>query len=145
VAKAWNSTLPARSKPLKQSPWRRKARVCDKGFKRKPKAIHKRTEIKKISKSLRAKKREYFKKHSAYLAEHPFCGICLVQGVIPPNPATEIHHKFGRAGSLLNDERGFVPSCRSCREIPHANPQWAREMGILGTAAQWNVPIDRHQ
>lgn len=131
----FNSTL-QRKKPLKSKgrPWAKKP-LPDK----KPK-----NQLKKITKSLRKRKREYYPLQRQFLEDHPFCQICEARGAMPPNRSTEVHHKFGRIGSLLCDVRGFVASCFPCRDFPHSNPKKARELGVLGEARYWNVPIDRH-
>lgn len=100
--------------------------------------------LKKISRSQRARMARYHEVRNEYLRTHPVCGICLVRNQ-KPAPATEVHHIYGRNGSLLCDERGFCPSCFNCRLWPHENPVEARAAGVLGEAWQWGVPIDRHR
>lgn len=73
------------------------------------------------------------------------CLICMAREIEPPRQPTEVHHKFGRNGPLLFDRRGFIPSCRACREWPHDNGKTARTLGLLGEAHEWGVPIDRHK
>ena len=102
--------------------------------------------LKKISKSRREKMKTYFAVSRDFLDRNPDCQICIVLREhgenIVVNASTETHHKFGRAGSLLADERGLVACCRNHREWPHDNPRLAREWGLLGGAAEWNTPID---
>lgn len=132
---------------MKRTPLRRKTplrRMSQKAYARAfvngiPKP---RKPLKKVSKSQSRRLREYYAVRNAYLAEHPACAICLLLDQVPA-PAVEVHHTRGRAGRLLADARFFAPSCRKCRDVPHDNPRWAREVGLLAPAAQWNVyPID---
>lgn len=44
----------------------------------------------------------------AFLAANKACHCCCCR------PATDIHHKKGRTGKLLNDTRFFVALCRKC-------------------------------
>lgn len=139
-SKAWNSSLPARREPM------------GRGKGSKPKARNwqrrttelKRTPLKKISKSQRRKLAEYHPIHSKFLKENPKCQICIARKIEPPKWSTEVHHKFGRANKLLTDVRGFIASCFACRDFPHSHPKEARELGILGAASLWNIPIDKH-
>lgn len=101
--------------------------------------------MRKVSKAKQKRLREeYYPAHREFLSkpENRFCGICLAKGQNPPNRSTEVHHVRGRAGTLLSDPRGFIPSCYPCRKVPHDNPRWAREVGILAPAHLWNVPFD---
>jgi len=107
-------------------------------------AMKKGTPLKKVSKSQRRKLKTYFEVRNEFLRDNPACLICVVRGLTPA-PATEVHHLFGRSNSLLCDVRGFCPSCKSCREWPHANPKEARELGLLGEPWEWGVPIDSHR
>lgn len=106
--------------------------------------LKKGTPLKKVSKSQRRRLKEYYEVRNAFLRDNPACLICVVRG-LKPAPATEVHHRFGRNASLLSDVRGFVANCRSCRDWPHANPKEARELGLLGEAWEWGVPIDRQR
>lgn len=94
--------------------------------------------LKKQSKSQQRRLREYYKIRAQYLRDHPACAICLLLDQTPA-PSTEVHHVRGRAGKLIFDTRFFAPSCRGCRDVPHNNPKWAREVGLLASAADWNT------
>lgn len=101
----------------------------------------KRKPLKKISASKAKKLRnEYFPALKEWLTrpENQFCAICLTLG-LTPNVATENHHRRGRAGRLLMDQRFWTPCCRSHREWPHENPRQARELGLLAEVGEWNV------
>lgn len=132
----WNSNL-TRCAPLRaKSPWTRKERLAGQNApEKKP--------LKRASKARARQQSEYFRIWKDFIADHPACEICIARG-IHPAPSTEIHHKFGRAHSLLTDIRGFVASCFGCRMWPHENPQAARLAGVLGSATLWGIRIDRH-
>ena len=60
-----------------------------------------------------------------YLIEHPFCeGLCGKR-------STEIHHRAGREGKLLNDKRHFAAVCRTLHDWIRDHPNQAREAGLL--------------
>lgn len=68
---------------------------------------------------------EYLRKRKIFLSlpENEFCAV------FPWLRATEIHHKKGRIGKLLTDERYFLAvSPEGHRKIEN-NPEWAYEMG----------------
>ena len=104
--------------------------------------------LKKISKSQRNRLKKYLPIAKEFLAlpENQMCAICIARREhgenIRINPATEVHHRFGR-GPNLTDVRGFVASCFSCRTWPHENPRLAREWGLLCPAPQWMVSIPK--
>lgn len=54
------------------------------------------------------------------------------------NPATQVHHKRGRIGALLNDERHWMGVCDDCHKWMHTFPAKAKEWGWLAGAGQWN-------
>ena len=57
--------------------------------------------------------------------------------------ASETHHKRGRIGALLLDERFWIPLCREHHRQAHDSPKWVRDMGILCQPGEWNtVPKD---
>lgn len=123
----------------------RKQRYAAYEGKTSPRASLKRSKpLKKISKSQRNRLAAYKEVRIEYLKKFPACAICLCRGMTPA-PATEVHHMFGRNSSLLCDTRGFVPSCRGCRDFPHEHPKEARALGILREPWEWGVPIDRQR
>jgi len=84
--------------------------------------------------------RLYYEEVRVWLNEpaHRACAICLCLGETP-RASTEVHHSRGRIGRLLRYQPFWIPSCRPCREIPHNRPAWAREVGLLCPASEWNV------
>ena len=57
-----------------------------------------------------------------YLHMHPLCGRC-------GGMASEIHHRKGRSGEMLNDTKFFMPVCRDCHNWIESNPTKAKENG----------------
>lgn len=68
--------------------------------------------------------REYAKLRKVYLFTHPVCEVigCGCE-------STEIHHKKGRIGDLLTDERYFLAVCRSHHNYIELHPEEAKEKG----------------
>ena len=87
--------------------------------------------VKKIKprSSKRAKQEQEYIKHSRpeYLAKNPYCEIkhdgCTYN-------ATQIHHKKGRIGDLLNDKEYFCATCDNCHRWAELNPKEAKEKGF---------------
>ena len=55
-------------------------------------------------------------------------------------PATEVHHANGRAGTLLIDERFWKPLCSSAHRYVTEHPKYAREDGLTCPFGMWNKP-----
>lgn len=91
-----------------------------------------RTRLNPISKKRAAQMREYIALRRAYLKEHPFCELCILEGgnTLPPR-ATDIHHKKGRSGAMLLDTTHWMAVCRASHRKIHDNPKWAYENGYL--------------
>jgi len=68
----------------------------------------------------------YGKTRPEYLEEHPFCEAKNCGRL-----STEIHHKKGRIGNLLNNIKWFMATCHDCHEKIENNPNWARIMGYI--------------
>jgi len=68
--------------------------------------------------------REYSKKRKEYLIDHPICEVlgCFAK-------STEVHHKKGRIGDLLTDERYFMAVCNAHHRVIELNPIWAKNNG----------------
>lgn len=94
--------------------------------------------LRKQSKKQKSRLALYYPIRDEFLKKNKWCVICAaLKG--RPVPATEVHHGRGRAKELLFDTRFFHATCRGCRLIPHDNPKWAREVGILAEAKDWGV------
>lgn len=59
-----------------------------------------------------------------YLSHHPKCWWCSA-------PATDIHHKLGRVGKMLNDETHWAALCRGCHDKAHKDRVWAVLVGLM--------------
>lgn len=66
----------------------------------------------------------YTKLRKEYLSQNPKCWWCGL-------PATDIHHKLGRVGKLLNDVKNWVGLCRKCHDKAHKERRWAVECGLM--------------
>jgi len=91
----------------------------------------KRTPLRKTSKKRAAQLREYAARRKAFLfidKPHYFAG-CGVRGCV--DIATEIHHKKGREGKWLLDEKYWMPVCRFHHARIEENRAWAKEQGYL--------------
>lgn len=63
---------------------------------------------------------QYEKKAAAFLKENPICAITGMK-------ATEVHHSRSRLGTLLTDERFFIPISRRGHRWVHEHPEEARK------------------
>lgn len=77
-------------------------------------------------KSLKRKVEEklYTKKKKEYLTAHIRCEVKGCNQV-----STDLHHKKGRTGKLLYDERFFMAVCRDHHTEIELNPDWAIKNG----------------
>lgn len=71
------------------------------------------------------KQKEYLKKKKVYLKDNPNCQFPGCK-----KKANDLHHKRGRVGDLLTDERYFLGLCRDHHNWVHLNPIAALEMGL---------------
>ena len=58
-----------------------------------------------------------------FLSKYPRCEWCKM-------PATEIHHKKGRMGEMLNETKYFMSVCRTCHLWIEDHPREAKEKGF---------------
>lgn len=102
---------------------------------RPPKLVSRgRVRVKQVSSKRAIQLGEYRKKRLKFLGENRICEVgalllgshcsCTIR-------ATEIHHRSGRIGKKLNDEKDFLPTCRTCHDWCHRNPKEARALGLL--------------
>lgn len=81
--------------------------------------------IRPVSKRRAKENRLYAKLREIHLLEIPVCEVCRSRS------ASEIHHKRGRVGPLLNDRTHWLSVCRICHNLIHMAPKWAREQGYI--------------
>ncbi len=60
----------------------------------------------------------------SFMRRSPACARCL------QSKATDVHHSRGKLGSLMNDERYWIPLCRTCHRWAHDNIAMARKIKI---------------
>jgi hypothetical protein len=86
----------------------------------------KRTPLKRMSPKRKKQYKAYLILKSVLLRKYPYCqvGTCM-------NKATQLHHKKGRTGELLTDERWVLPICSSCHSWIHDHANEARRIGLL--------------
>ena len=94
--------------------------------------------LSKTSERQRAKNAQYRPIAVAFLArpENKVCAVCL-KPATPGNPL-HVHHVRGRDGKLQCDNRFFMAvHDYDCHPWIHANPNDARELGLLAMPGQW--------
>lgn len=69
---------------------------------------------------------EYLKLKESFLKLHPVCAITQTK-------ATELHHSRGRIGTLLADQRFFIPVSKRGHRWIHDHPDSARRLAWNGT------------
>ena len=69
----------------------------------------------------------YQRKKKIYMDNHKVCECGCGR------PSEDLHHRAGRIGSLLTDERYFMAVSRICHGKIHTNPKESREKGWLIT------------
>jgi len=57
-------------------------------------------------------------------------GVCEWCGLYA---MTEVHHRAGRVGPDPHRLTNLVGLCASCHRSVHANPEWAREVGLMAS------------
>jgi hypothetical protein len=86
----------------------------------------------KRSKELRL----YDKLRVRFLKENPVCSVFPEGG---SNRSTQVHHRYGRRGDLLNWIDGWISVSQKGHEAIHKSPEWARRMGYLCPKGQFNT------
>lgn len=91
--------------------------------KNKPKKVQK--PIRHRSEKRSKQERVYTAKRIEFLSrkENKFCAV------FPKQLATEVHHKKGRIGSLLTDEKFFLAVSREGHKFVEENPEIAKKKG----------------
>jgi hypothetical protein len=83
------------------------------------------------------RRRQYRKRAKEWLKEHPVCAAWSA-GIQCSPDATQIHHKRGRLGGLLLDERHWLGVCAQGHDAIHRHPDAARLLGLLCEKGKWN-------
>jgi len=87
----------------------------------------------KKSYKMRTESKKRAKEKKIYLSRRK--GLLILNPKCEPNEegceleSNQIHHKKGREGPLLNDQRFFLYTCGNCHRVIEDNPEWARNMG----------------
>lgn len=86
--------------------------------------IHKkRKRIRPISKKRSLQNDLYKKIKDSWIKINNKCNVCK-------HPATDVHHKKGRAGDLLLDSTLWIPVCRQCHIKITNESKWALDKGL---------------
>jgi hypothetical protein len=97
---------------------------------KRPKKKAARKPIRSRSAAMSKRMVEYGKAAKDYLAKFTICSslwpddLCMAI-------STEVHHKKGRAGKLLMDQKHWLPVCAKCHSRIHAQPALAEKYGNL--------------
>lgn len=92
----------------------------------------------------RRRETDYKVVRRAFLKERPTCEACVnlvslaAHADLRPHPATEVHHKRGRLGTLLLDTRFWIPCCQNAHDWIHRNITAARAVDLIAQPGQWN-------
>lgn len=94
------------------------------------------SQITKVSSRQKTRLSEYARAKKRWWRDGLKCemGGCVNQAEKQP------HHKFGRVGALLCDERGWIALCIFHHTWVHQHPTEARQLGLLAPLGQWNNP-----
>lgn len=123
-----------RKKPMRRTAMKRTA---PKLGQRKP-----RNGLRQVSTRRQRELREYSERRKSFLSrpENRWCPVWAIIVINEPysegNPpkrkrTTDVHHKAGREGKLLNDETYWLAVSREGHEFIHTFPNAARTMGWL--------------
>lgn len=93
--------------------------------------------IRRVSKVRGAANRVYAKAAKAFLRLHRWCQCGCGRR------SEQVHHRRGRAGTLLLDQRHWMAVAFICHEWIGRNPEEARRRGFLCAVGLWNVPDTR--
>lgn len=96
-------------------------------------ANKKRRPIRQVSKARAKRLREYHARVKVWkLGRECVGGPCPLK----PHPCEDCHHRRGKLGPLLMDERHWVPVCRALHQWIDRNRALARELGLI--QGPWN-------
>lgn len=95
--------------------------------------------LRRVSPKRRLLLAQYARLRRKFLHRHPLCQWAL-ENYGTKEPATEVHHTRGRAGSLLLDTRFWKAVSHAGHVEIHNNVPFARELGFFCAPGQWNKP-----
>lgn len=81
---------------------------------------------------------EYGRRRKIFLRNHPWCAVAKALHE-KPRRATQVHHKRGRIGRLLLDERHWLPVSSWGHEWINSHPAEARKLDLLCEAGKYNT------
>lgn len=91
--------------------------------------------LRQVSSRRQRELQEYLERRISFLKlpQNQWCPVHIsgVMGTRRLVRAVEVHHKAGRVGKLLNDERWWLAVSRAGHTFIHANPNLARERGWI--------------
>jgi hypothetical protein len=70
---------------------------------------------------------EYGPAAKEYLKKNP---LCKIRSEVCTGKAEGVHHKAGRIGDKLTDQRYWMPACNKCNSYVEQNDLWARSNGF---------------
>lgn len=82
--------------------------------------------------------RIYAQRRKIFLLNHPWCAVAKALRE-RARPATQVHHKRGRIGRLLLDERHWLPVSMWGHEWINSHPAQARTLGLLCELGKYNT------
>jgi hypothetical protein len=97
-----------------------------------------RSKVRAVSASRAKHLRLYSKLAQQFKLDHPKCACCGVIWFRPAKATTEVHHRQGRRGKLLLDQRFWTAACAQCHRYIHNHPTQTRKLGLLGEVGTWN-------
>ena len=97
--------------------------------------LSRRTRLRPVSLRHGIALREYYRKRKLFLSR-PENRVCSVARALwgLNLPTTDIHHRLGRIGPLLTNERHWLAVSRESHRWIHDHPAQARARGWLGGA-----------
>lgn len=90
----------------------------------KSKKIHPVKYLSRFSKKRVLDNKLYTVKKIAFLQIHNICQVTNCNNI-----STQIHHRKGRIGQLLTDEKYFLATCDHCHKRIEMRPVWAKRHG----------------
>jgi hypothetical protein len=73
------------------------------------------------------RKKEYKKKSKDFRESNP---ICQIKSPVCTGQTNGVHHKAGKIGDLLNDEKYWMAACNPCNGWIEDNDAEARKLGF---------------